>query len=96
MIGGYGRGRKHRHWYHATGIPGYGRGRRCFWAYPPDVLYPWAVPDPLALEPGWPYGLSAEDEVRMLEEEEQILSEELEDIRKRLEDLRKVTKKEVK
>jgi len=96
MIGGYGRGRRHRQWYHATGIPGYGRGRRSFWPYPPDMLYPGAAPDPWAMAPGAPYELSAEDEARMLEEEVQILSEELEDIRKRLEELRWQTKKEVK
>jgi hypothetical protein len=95
MTGGYGRGRRHRHWYHATGMPGYGRGRRRFCPYPPDVLYPGAVPDPWAMGPGAPYELSAEDEARMLEEEH-ILSEELEDIRKRLEALQEETKKEVK
>jgi len=95
MIGGYGRGRKHRHWYHATGIPGYGRGRGCFWPYPPDVLYPGSAPDPWVIGPGAPYEMSPGDEIRMLEEEEQILSEELEEIRKRLEELRKENKKEV-
>lgn len=95
-MGGYGRGRKHRHWYHATGIPGYGRGWGCLRPHPPDLLYPGPAPDPGAMAPGAPFELSAEDEVRMFEEEEQILSEELEDIRKRLEELRKETKKEVK
>ncbi len=88
MIGGYGRGWRHRRWYYATGIPGFGRGR-CWWdpwwAGRPDVAYPGYVgPE-----------LSEEDEVHMLEEEEQALRAELEEISKRLAEL-KTAKKEKK
>lgn len=96
MVGGYGRGHRHRNWYFATGVPGYGRGRGCHWGYPPEMLYPELVPDEWILSGPIPPELSPREELRMLEEEEGILSEELEEIRKRLEELRKEQQKEVK
>jgi hypothetical protein len=96
MVGGYGRGHRHRNWYFATGIPGYGRGRRCFWPYPPEDIYPGPVPGPWAAGVWMPPELSPQEELRMLQEEEQMLSEDLEDARKRIEELRKELEKEVK
>ncbi len=96
MMGGYGRGRRHRRMYYATGVPGYGRGR-CFWAHPmpapPEVVYPGIWPGTMD-----PYGpmvqaISEQDELKMLEEEEQLLRQELEGIRQRHKELSE-TKKE--
>lgn len=96
MVGGYGRGCRHRHRYYATGIPGYGRGRGGFWPYPPDVIYPGPIPAEWAPPGMIPPEMSPREELRMLEEEEQMLSEELDEVKKRLEELRKELKKEVK
>lgn len=99
MIGGYGRGWRHRRMYYATGIPGFGRGR-CFWALapyaPPDVVYP-------DVGSGWPrpYGpavpaMSDKEELRMLEEEEQLLRSELEELTKAIKELKEKMSKEAK
>ncbi|MBN1678064.1 MAG: DUF5320 domain-containing protein [Candidatus Thermoplasmatota archaeon] len=99
MIGGYGRGWRHRRWYYATGTPGYGRGRR-FWAYPPqvppDMIYP-DVPPGYA-EPYVPFvpTISEQDELKMLEEEEQFLRQELEELTAAIKELKEKMNKEVK
>ena len=86
MVGGYGRGHRHR----------YGRGRRCFGQYPPESIYPGSAPGPWAPGVLMPFELSPQEEIRMLQEEEQMLCEDLDEVRKRLEELRKEQKKEVK
>jgi hypothetical protein len=96
MVGGHGRGRKHRNWYYATGVPGYGRGRGCYWPGPPELIYPEPSPGGWVLWGGIPPELSPREELRMLEEEEEDLTDELEEVRTRLEELRKELDKEVK
>jgi hypothetical protein len=98
MVGGYGRGRRHRRLYNATGTPGIGRGP-CRLDYPG----PQTRSAPQEGSPGRRWypspsespGLSWEDELRMLEEDEQMLRQELEDITKTIEELKKDKKKEV-
>ncbi len=96
MVGGYGRGRRNRNRYFATGIPGYGRRRGCRLSDPPELVYPEPMPEEWLLRDQISPELSPREELRMLEEEEETLSEELEDVRKRLEELRKEKEKEVK
>jgi len=99
MIGGYGRGWRHRRMYYATGVPGYGRGR-CSWAcppsVPPDVGYSEPQPGPMV-----PYGptvqvFGEQDELKMLEEEEQLLRMELEELTAAIQQLKDKLEKEVK
>jgi len=98
MIGGYGRGRRHRRMFYSTGIPGCGRGR-CVWTLPvpvpPDFVYPETRPD--AMDPYGPMvqGLSEQDELKMLEEEEQLLRQELEELTAAVQQLKEKIEKEV-
>ena len=78
--GGRGRGRGWRHWYHATGLPG--------WARAP---YGWPTPGvaPLAA-PVVPWGAAQptkEQEAEFLKSQAQYFDEALKDIRKRLQEL---------
>jgi hypothetical protein len=97
MLGGYGRGWRHRRMYYATGVPGYGRGR-CAWRCPPQVAPELVYPGPGA--GSWPghepaAGAMDEEELRMLEEEEEMLQQDLEDLREAIEGLRMKKEKEV-
>ena len=72
--GGWGRGWRHRHWFYATGMPGWARGGQ--WA-------PWGAPGlfPAASQP------TAEQETEYLKGQADWLKSELETINKRLEEL---------
>lgn len=99
MIGGYGRGWRHRRLFYATGMPGYGRGR-CYWVPPPPVL-PGAVYSEERPGRTVPYGLSTlgmseKDELKMLEEEEQFLRQELEELTAAIKQLKEKTEKGLK
>lgn len=76
MFGGYGRG--YRHWWRATGLPGWVRARmglpawgKCCWA------------------PGFFGAPSKEEEVKFLKEQAEGLKELLAEIEKRLAELEK-------
>ena len=72
-----GGGRGWRHWYYATGLPGWARA-----GYPPAQAYP---------PYGQPYGqpLTEERETELLRNQAEALRRELEIITKRLEELEK-------
>lgn len=78
--GGAGRGRGWRHWYHATGLPGWVR-----FGYGPR----WGFPQPEAYPPSLPYGASPtpEQEIEYLRGEAEWLGERLEVITRRIEEL---------
>jgi len=76
---GRGGGRGWRHWYYATGLPGWARGG-----------YGWPVQAaPGAGQPyGAPYpGPDKEQELQMLKDQADFFTESLENIRKRIEEL---------
>ncbi|MEW6607931.1 MAG: DUF5320 domain-containing protein [bacterium] len=78
-----GRGRGFRHWYYATGLPGWAR-----FGYPqPAYPYPPSV--------GYPYGpeLTPDQERRMLHDEANALKQSLQDVESRISALEKATKK---
>jgi hypothetical protein len=73
---GGGRGRGWRHWYYATGLPGWARGRS-----------PWG-PVPFAPPAGWPQDAPEEiDDAEALREQAQYLEEALANVRKRLDEI---------
>ncbi len=74
-----GGGRGWRHWYYATGLPGWMR-----FGYAPA----WGAPPPYAAY-GPPYApaMAKEQEVTMLRDQAQYLKEALDDITKRIEEL---------
>jgi hypothetical protein len=93
MIGGYGRGWRHRRTYYATGFPGYGRGRGMGlgrgWAQVNPYVNPVGAVRPIsAMEPGV-YGAhgSKEDEMAYLEDMKNSIEEELEGIKQRLKEM---------
>ena len=76
--GGWGRGggRGWRHWYYATGLPGWARAG----AYPA-----WGV----TAYPYYPGELSRDQEIELLKQHSQVLERDLENVRKRLSELEK-------
>ena len=93
MIGGYGRGWRHRRMYYATGVPGYGRGRGMGFGRGWAQMNPYVHPvGPIrhisAMEPSvyGAYG-SKEDEMAYLEDMKKSIEEELEGINQRLNEL---------
>lgn len=74
--GGRGGGRGWRHWYYATGLPGWMRGGSPGW-------YGWAGAPPAA-EP-----MTREQEVETLKQHADFLEESLKEVTKRLEELEK-------
>ena len=77
---GRGAGRGWRHWYWATGLPGWMRG---YYGYP--AYGPW----------GYPYNtedLSPKDEMQMLKDQAESLKQELGEIQNRISTLEKVQK----
>ena len=81
MVGGYGRGNRHRWWYRATGLPGWMRDDYSPVGHPLTGYPPVSYPKP-----------SAEEELRLLEEERNMLENELREIEKRIEEVRKELK----
>lgn len=81
--GGGGRGRGYRHWYYATGMPGWMRAQ---WG-------PWGAPYNQAMPPAGQFnyeaGISREDEINMLREQADYFKSALDDIQKRLDELDK-------
>jgi len=78
---GRGRGRGFRHWYWATGLPGWARAGYGYLA--PES---WAYP--------YPQGLTSQEERDILKEEARILKEQLADIQSRIDTLEKAQKQE--
>jgi len=85
--GWFGRGRGFRHWYYATGLPGW---LRASLGYP--AFAGWVNP---AL---YPYGaeVSPKQEADILKKQAEALEKELEDIRSRIETLEKLQSQEEK
>jgi hypothetical protein len=78
--GGRGRGRGWRHWYHATGVPGWARAA---YGWPGPVMAP-------SVAPAVPWGAaqpSKEQEVEFLKNQANYFNEALGEIQKRLEEL---------
>jgi hypothetical protein len=75
--GSWGRGWRWRHWYHATGLPGWVRfGHAPFWGIPPVAEYgPYTAPP------------TPEQEVEFLKSQSEWLKEQLEAIGQRIEEL---------
>ncbi len=87
-----GRGRGYRHWYNATGLPGWSRynaGMPAWGAVPPSPVYPYA--DPYAGPAATPG-----QEKEMLEEQADFLKQQLDDIQARLAEVEKGTQKKEK
>jgi hypothetical protein len=78
--GGRGGGRGWRHWYYATGLPGWARGG---WPLPPFA--PYAGAGGTVAGPGGAIGQGPD--VTVLREQAKYLEEALANVRKRLEDL---------
>ena len=78
-FGGWGRGWRHRHWFYATGLPGWARAG---YPYAPPWVYPYGV------------GMSPEQEAELLAKEAELLKKELDEINKRIKTLEKERKKE--
>ncbi len=96
--GGRGGGRGWRHWYYATGLPGWARlGYGPAWGMPPYTAYgaPYAptggVPPYAAY--GAPYAptMTREQEIEMLKEQARYFQDALDDITKRIEELAQET-----
>jgi len=77
---GRGGGRGWRHWYYATGLPGWARARGWFPPYVPAV-HPYA-------------GVSRDEEMNILKEQAKYLKEELDAVSQRLKDLESAGNKE--
>jgi len=73
--GAWGRGRGYRHWYYATGLPGWARGG---WMHYP---YAYAPAAPYYAQP------TPEQEVDILKQQAEYFQNALADINKRIEDL---------
>jgi hypothetical protein len=84
--GGYGRGRGWRHWYYATGMPGWARAY-----YDMPAYGGWPAP-----APGTPVPpeMTSKQEMDMLRHEADMLQSQLEEIRNRIEVLENVEQKE--
>lgn len=78
--GAWGRGRGYRHWYHATGAPGWMRAARGLPAWG-GYGYPYPLPPLPTLTP--------QQEMEMLKAGAQGLERDLSEIRKRMEELEK-------
>ncbi|MDI6890262.1 MAG: DUF5320 domain-containing protein [Thermodesulfovibrionales bacterium] len=78
--GWFGRGRGWRHWYWATGLPGWAR-----YGYTPFGAYPYAPP-PFW---GYPYAPTAKEEMDILRDQAEFLRKELDEIQKRISTLEK-------
>ena len=81
-----GRGRGHRHWYHATGMPGWARASYGYPAWggyaPPPAPYPYTQAQ------------APVREMDALKQEAEFLREQLDAIQERMESLKKSEKKE--
>ena len=80
---GGGRGRGYRHWYYATGTPGWMRAQWGPWGSP------YYAPAPPAGQYNAMAGMSREDEVNMLRDQADYFKSALDDIQKRLDELEK-------
>jgi hypothetical protein len=78
---GRGSGRGFRHWYHATGLPGWARGGRGF------------LPFGAAAHP-YEQEITPKEEMNMLKEQAEFLQNQLKDIQSRISTLEKVQTKE--
>ena len=79
--GWFGRGRGWRHWYYATGLPGW---IRAGYGYPAFGMLP--LP--------YPYELTPKEEMTMLKEQSEILKKQLEEIQNRISTLEKAQEQE--
>ena len=79
---GGGRGRGWRHWYYATGLPGWARGGIGRWAYAWPPAYGAYGPE-----------MSAKEEIGALQEEAGFLRKEIEEIEQKIASLEKEEKK---
>jgi hypothetical protein len=78
---GWGGGRGPRHWYHATGLPGWARS---------EMGYPaWGGPVNAYVPPTGPFGptMTAEQELDALKKQAEFFQDELGQINKRIEQL---------
>jgi hypothetical protein len=78
---GRGRGRGYRHWYYATGSPGWARAARGYPAFG-GYVNP-ALPYPYAPQP------TEKQEMDMLKQEAELLREQLDAVQERIETLKK-------
>ena len=93
---GWGRGRGWRHWYYATGLPGWARGGAVpAWGTAPHVPYG-APAAPFAY--GGPYApqVTGEQQMDLLKGQAEYLEDALEGIRKQMEEIEAEPKKEKK
>jgi hypothetical protein len=84
--GGWGRGRGWRHWYHATGLPGWARfgyapawGAPTAWGAPPPAYGPYAAPP------------APEQEIEFLKAQAGWLQQQLDGISQRITELEQET-----
>ena len=85
--GWFGRGRGFRHWYYATGLPGWARaslGYPAFGGWVNPFLYPYGAE------------ITPKQEADILKKQAEALEKELEDIRSRIETLEKLQSQEEK
>jgi hypothetical protein len=85
--GWFGRGRGFRHWYYATGLPGWARaslGYPAFGGWVNPFLYPYGAE------------ITPKQEADILKKQAEALEKELEDIRSRIETLEKLQNQEEK
>ena len=80
----WGHGRGYRHWYRATGVPGWGRAN-----YGPPAWGAHRFPYFYAPQPS----VTPKEEIEMLKAESEGLEQALKEIRKRMEELEKVGSK---
>ena len=81
-FGGRGGGRGRRHWYYATGLPGWARAG---WGWPAWGMAPWAPTAP---------GTVPETELEALKAQAEYLENSLGEIRKRVQELESHEQKE--
>jgi hypothetical protein len=86
MPRGFGRGYRWMYWL--TGLPGWARGAYGL-PYAADVLYPYAPPMWAPRPYSGPYGLTPEEELRMLEEELSYLESQKDDLEQEIDELKK-------
>lgn len=85
-FGFFGRGRGWRYWYYATGLPGW---YRAVYGIP---AYGWRLYPYPPVPPEW--GITPEEELKILQEEQDFLKNQLEEIQKRIETLMKDKEKQ--
>jgi hypothetical protein len=82
--GAWGRGRGYRHWYHATGVPGWGRAAQGLPAWGAQRFPYFYGPQP---------SITPKQEIEMLKAESEGLEQALKEIKKRMEELEKAGSK---